>query len=207
MSLIPRVSKHLKDKSVHRQRSLTHDNPVAIFGSSVPAHWLPGMKLCPFLYVFSQASVIGHSQRQVCQEKWSLVRLGIAVFLKFHFILKYSGQGAHYAGKTPWFLFSWAAILFSYHFFLRGTHLVTCQHSSSHLGPFFSSLAWRVYLESKTIHRLYHFIFTSALPLCRLLITKKNKITRIQGAIKSISFFPKANISFIAGLLGGRDNM
>lgn len=52
---------HLKDKSVHRKKSMKHDNPVAIFGSSVQAHWLPGMKLSPFLYVFSQAYVIGQS--------------------------------------------------------------------------------------------------------------------------------------------------
>lgn len=50
-----------KDKSVHRKSSLKHDNPVLIFGSSVPVHWLPGMMLIQFLYVFSPAYVFGQS--------------------------------------------------------------------------------------------------------------------------------------------------
>lgn len=122
---------------------------------------------------------------------------------KLHFILKYSGQGAHDTGKTAQFLFSLAAILFSSDF--ERTRLVTWQHSPSNLGPFFISLAWCVYLESTVIQKLYSSF--SHIRSTSVQTSDHKKINKIQRAIKLISFFPEAKISFIAGLLGGRYNM
>lgn len=66
---------------------MNHDSPVAIFGSCVPAHWLPGMKLSPFSYVFSQACVPGRARDKIVMKNdiWSDPET-----YKLRFILKYS---------------------------------------------------------------------------------------------------------------------
>lgn len=172
---------HLKGKFVQRTRSMKHDNPVAIFGSSVPAHWLPGVKLSPFLDVFSQACVIGQSQSPDCQEKWSLVRPSVAVFLKCHFILKHPGEVAHYAGKTTRFLLSLAAILFSYDlFFWEDT---PCYLTAFILKPraifYFPSMVCLSWMQDQpeTLSLCFSFSSTSVQ-------TPDHKKKIIQGAIK-----------------------
>lgn len=59
-------------------------------------------------------------------------------------------------------------------------------------------LSW-IQDNSETLSLYFYFSSTSVQ-------TPDHKKKNIQGAIELTSFFPKANISFITGLLEGRDN-
>lgn len=112
------------------------------------AHWLTAMEVTPLLYVFSHTYVITQ-RRQIFGQTQN-------IWICYYYYLN-TGQVVfkHRTLNTGCWKQNSLQIFF---FFLRGPTLYLTKFIPN-LHPFSISLGWCVYLESKIIQKLYHFVF------------------------------------------------